>query len=105
MLAGRSCQGIQEPTALPELPHEEDYRYDKEEMEEAVERRGRDHHEKPSYHEDRHKGPQHGLLLSPSWAVSKGVGSEEEQRMLPACLCRPPLRLLSRGREHSHLRA
>ena len=87
MLAGRSCQGLQGPTALRELPHDDDHCHDQEEMEEAVERRGRDHPEKPSYHEDHHQGPQHGLLLSPSWAASKGVGSEEEQRMLPSVAC------------------
>jgi len=63
MPAGRSCQGLQGPTALQELHHDDDHRYDKEELEEAVERRGRDHPEKPSYHEDHHKGPQQGLLL------------------------------------------
>src|SRR5499426_506792 len=72
MLVGRSCQGFQGPMALQELHHDDDHRYDKEEMEEAVERIGRDHPEKPSYHEDHHNGPQHGLLLAPSWAASKG---------------------------------
>ena len=64
MLVGRSCQGFQGPMALQELHHDDDHRHDKEELEEAVERIGRDPPEKPSYHEDHHKGPQHGLLLS-----------------------------------------
>ena len=71
--------------ALQELHHDDDHRHDKEELEEAVKRRGRDPPEKPSYHAEHHQGPQHGLLLSPSWAASKGVGSEEEQPILPAC--------------------
>jgi hypothetical protein len=41
-----------------------------------MERRGRDPPEKPSDHADHHQGPQQGLLLFPSWAASKGVGSE-----------------------------
>jgi len=83
--------------ALQELHHDDDHRHDKEELEEAVERIGRDPPEKPSYHEDHHKGPQHGLLFSPSWAASKGVGSEGKRRRLPGRLCRPPSRVLSRG--------
>jgi hypothetical protein len=47
MLSCRSCQGLEGPTALQELNHDDDYRNDKEEMEEAVERIGRDHPEKP----------------------------------------------------------
>ncbi len=52
MLTGRSCQGVQGSTVLRELPHDDDHRHDKEEMEEAVERRGRAHPEKPSDHAD-----------------------------------------------------
>jgi hypothetical protein len=46
-----------------------------------------------------------GAAPLPSWAASKGVGSEGERRRLPWRLGRPPSRLLSHGREHSHLRA
>jgi hypothetical protein len=91
--------------ALQELPHDDDHHWDQEELEEAVARRGHDHAEKPSYHADHHKGPQHGLLLFPSWAASTGVGAEGERRRCPGRLRRPPSRVLSRGREHSHLRA